>query len=67
MSYGTSLVECYRQLGLYTGRVLKGERPSELPVVQLDKFELVINAAAARTLNITLPPSMLIRANEVIG
>jgi putative ABC transport system substrate-binding protein len=66
MSYGTNVVDAYRQSGRYTGRVLKGAKPADLPVVQSSKFELVINAQTALMLGITVPQSMLVAADEVI-
>ena len=66
MSYGANLTDAWRQLGLYVGRVLKGAKPADLPVVQASKFELVINRQTAKMLGITVPDKLLVAADEVI-
>jgi len=66
ISYGTSLAAAYHQMDVYVGRILRGEKPADLPLMQSSAFELVVNSKAAKVQGITIPPTVLVQADEVI-
>ena len=66
ISYGTNLRAVFRQVGTYAGKILKGTKPADLPVVQSTKFELIVNLKTAKALGLTIPPSVLVQADEVV-